>query len=343
MLHPRAVPLCLLVLSAVCAARGSDADTDGDGLSDQFEQALLQKFAPRFHISTSDCDVAPAEFLPDVLHPRVQAKNGTIYGQVFPVGRGSGAGGFVEIHYYHLWAQDCGLTRHALDAESVSALLHAESSQSPQEAWRAAFWHSAAHDGTLCDMGNGANALAVNSVDRGPDIWVSRNKHASFLSRDLCSKGCGGDVCDEADAMPISKLVNIGELGAPMNGAIWSASSSWPLASKMMPRYTDAVLAQMPTGNQVELVPTRDIARGTRSTIKVAGLTYRSLLSADAMTEAGADAGATGFGGGLDVAGASLTSSAKHTGRSMSAAYSAARRSLKQALRAVAPPAGLLH
>ena len=128
-----------------------------------------------------------------------------------------------------------------------------------------------------------------------------------------------------------------------MNGAIWSASTSWPLASKMMPRYTDAVLAQMPAGSQVVLVPTRDVARGTRSTIKVAGLTYRSLVSADAMTEAGADAGATAVDGGLDVAGASLTTSAKHTGRSMGSAYSAVRRSLKQAFRAVAPAAGPRH
>jgi hypothetical protein len=333
MVKARVSPIGLLMLGAVYAAHGREADADRDGLSDQFEQALLQKFAPRFHISASDCDIAPAEFHSDLPQPRVKARNGTIYGQVFPLPRGSGAGGFVEIHFYHLWAQDCGLTRHALDVESVSALLQTETNQSLPESWRAAFWHSAAHEGTLCDMGNGATSAALGAIDQGPDVWVSRNKHASFLSRDLCSKGCGGDVCDGAGVMGISKLINIGEPGAPMNGAIWSASASWPLASKMTTRYTSTLIARMPTGTQVELVPARDVMRGTRSTIKVAGRTYGSLLSADARTEAAAAAGTTGVCTGLDVAGTSVASSAKHTGRSLRAASSAARRSFKRAFR----------
>lgn len=91
MVKARAMPIGLLVLGAVCAAYRKEADADRDGLSDQFEQALLQKFAPRFHISATDCDIAPAEFHPDLPQPRVKARNGTIYGQVFPLQRGSGA------------------------------------------------------------------------------------------------------------------------------------------------------------------------------------------------------------------------------------------------------------
>ena len=312
MLNARAIVLSLIALGV---AYGSQSDSDHDGLSDEFEQALLQKFAPRFRISAGDCDIAPAEFHAGLPDPRVKSKNGTIYGQVFPIRRGLGAGGFIEIHVYHLWAQDCGLTRHALDVEGVSALLQAENSQSPVDDWRATFWHSAAHEGTLCDMGNGATAAALGAVDQGPDVWVSRHKHGSFLSREVCSKGCGGDVCDEAGPMRISKLVNLGEPGAPMNGTIWSASTSWPLASKMTPRYTSALIARMPSGSQVELVPARNVVRGARSTIKVAGRTYQSLVAADARTTD------------------SVASSAQHSARSLKAASAAARRFLKRAFR----------
>src|ERR1051326_5316751 len=118
-------------------------------------------------------------------------------------------------------------------------------------------------------MSNGAPARALGPVDHGPDVWVSRNKHASFLSRDFCAGGCGGDACDGDQPMRISKLINLGEEGAPMNGINWSASTSWPLASKMMPRYTSALIGRMPAGNDVELVPAHDAVRGTRTTIKV--------------------------------------------------------------------------
>src|SRR5262245_16687423 len=205
----RALLICLTVGSAF----GGDADTDRDGLSDQFEQALLQRFAPRFHISAGDCDLAPAEFLPGSAEPRLKSRNGTVYGQVFPLPRQEGVGSFVEIHFYHLWAQDCGMNDHALDAESVYALVRADADESRPEAWRAEFWLAAAHENTFCDVSNGARAAALAAIDRGPDVWVSRDKHASFLAKTVCSGGCGRDTCDGAQAMRVSNLINLGELG----------------------------------------------------------------------------------------------------------------------------------
>jgi hypothetical protein len=82
MVKARAIPVCLLASGAVCAAYGSAADTDRDGLSDQFEQALLQKFAPRFHISAGD-DITPAEFHSDLPDPRVKARNERSTGRCF--------------------------------------------------------------------------------------------------------------------------------------------------------------------------------------------------------------------------------------------------------------------
>jgi hypothetical protein len=57
-------------------------------------------------IAEEDCSAAPAEFVPNLLAPRVAAENGAIYGQVFPR-RQDRSGTLVEIHYYHLWA-NCG-------------------------------------------------------------------------------------------------------------------------------------------------------------------------------------------------------------------------------------------
>ncbi len=317
----RLVSLCLVVQSV---GYSREADTDADGLSDRLEQALLVRFAPQLHVSGSDCDVAPAEFFPGSLEPRVKARNGTVYGQVFPATH-DGAGGRVEIHFYHLWAQDCGLTHHPLDAESVSGLLRAVGDPHTPEAWHAEYWYAAAHEGTLCDMGNAATAAALGAVDRGPDVRVSRNKHASYLARELCSRGCGGDLCDGQEAMRISGLVNLGEPGAPMNGSDWTGSTSWPLASKMTPRFTDALLARMPRGNEVAMVPARDLARGTHGTIRVAARTYRSLLSANSSRDAGLSSAERNTTAGFDAAG----SSARHAGRALGAAGAAVTRGFR--------------
>jgi hypothetical protein len=316
----QALLLCVLAGAAFPA----DVDTDGDGLPDQLEQALLERFALRLRISAKDCDVAPAEFLPAAPYPQAIARNGTVYGQVFPVHREGAAGSFVEIHFYHLWARDCGLTAHPLDAEAVYGLLRANGDERSPEAWKAEYWVAAAHEGTLCDMSNGANAAALAAADRGPDVWASRGKHASYLSLEVCSRGCGNEQCDDAQPMRIAKLVNLGEPGLPMNGAVWSQSASWPLASKMKPRYTNALIGRMPAGDEVALVPEREVPRGTRSTAKVAGLTYGSLLSANESAGAGFDAG-------VEASRASVRHALK-------AAFSATGRSLKRVFGAPALP-----
>jgi hypothetical protein len=90
-------------------------DQDADGLPDQFEQQLLERFAPTFFISASDCDAMPAEFAPNSPEPRLVARNGTIYGQVFPRQGLAMPDRFIEIHYFHLWTRDCGRAGHPLD------------------------------------------------------------------------------------------------------------------------------------------------------------------------------------------------------------------------------------
>ena len=120
------VRFVLLCLFALGIAYSIELDTDRDGLSDEFEEALMLKFVPSFHITRDACDISPAEFHKASLEPKVKARNGTVYGQVFPVTRDGVAGDFIEIHFYLLWGKDCGQAGHALDTESVSSLLRAD-------------------------------------------------------------------------------------------------------------------------------------------------------------------------------------------------------------------------
>ncbi|HVV45942.1 MAG TPA: hypothetical protein VHC72_12085 [Bryobacteraceae bacterium] len=221
--------LAVLVLLS-CAGFAGSADLDHDGLGDDFEQALLHQFAPVFHISADDCAGMPAEFVPDSTQPVAAAANGTIYGQVFR------SGPYIEIHYYHLWAKDCGSLGHGLDAEHVSALLSA------QDTSRALYWFAAAHQATVCELNSGSSAAALHAEEHGPDVWVSEGKHASFLTSNLCGKGCGADSCKLTRQLQPTRIVNIGEPGAPMNGAVWVNSPAWPMAAKMTTDFDSARL-----------------------------------------------------------------------------------------------------
>jgi hypothetical protein len=213
-------------LSIAAAQSVTSIDTDRDGLSDALEDALLAQFAPRFMVSEDDCSLRPAQFAPFLPTPQVQDEKGTIYGQAFPRERNSN---LVELHYYHLWRRDCGEMSHPLDAEHVSALVTRDKPSN----WRALYWYAAAHENTLCDASQIARAATINGELHGPAVWISRGKHASFLSDVKCAHGCGGDKCIAMQPMAIARLINLGEPSSAMNGTAWANSGQWPLADKM--------------------------------------------------------------------------------------------------------------
>ena len=217
-------------------------DLDHDRLEDPFEQEILVRFLPEFRVSKTDCAGLPAEFLPDTLEPQPVALNGTIYGQVFPVSPNGISGSLLEVHYYHLWSRDCGRFGHDLDTEHVSVLVRSDSPKAPVDHWKALYWYAAAHEGTLCDASNGTKVTAIPGRDPAVTLWISSGKHASFLTEDLCHRvGCGGDRCEQMISFSPGAVINLGEPGAPLNGAVWIASGSWPLAEKMTSDFDDSV------------------------------------------------------------------------------------------------------
>ncbi len=215
------------------AASAPGVDSDHDGVSDELEQALLTQFAPAFMVSRHDCANVPALFTANLPEPVPETENGTIYGQVVPVNPGAAAKPAMEIHYYHLWKEDCGHLGHELDAEHVSAFVLADDGNPASTKWKAAYWYAAAHEDTVCDASQISRASTLHAEDRGPKVWISTGKHASFLNEQLCGHGCGGDNCEQMVPLSINAIVNLGERGTSMNGAIWSSSQRWPLKVKM--------------------------------------------------------------------------------------------------------------
>ena len=224
----------LLFLAALLAPTAPPAhslaapkDSDRDGLSDSVEDALLARFAPTFMVSRTDCSVAPAQFAREKKTPTAIADDGTIYGQAFPQ---KGSSKLVELHYYHLWRRDCGEMGHALDTEHVSALIEVDGD--PDSA-KALDWYAAAHEDTVCDASHLARASTLGALDRGATVWISAGKHASFLTEELCTHGCGEDRCEQMEKLQVRAIVNLGESQAPMNEISWLRSGEWPLESKM--------------------------------------------------------------------------------------------------------------
>lgn len=284
------------------------ADLDADGLQDEFEQALLERFRPSFLLSAEECDSLPAEFTPHIVEPRALHKNGTIYGRAFPRPY-TGAPRAVELHYFHLWSRDCGRGGHPLDVEHVSVLVDGENTGA--ETYRALFWHAAAHQDTLCDAAHGARADVLGAQDKGALVWVSQGKHASYLSFEACNAGCGSDRCAGVELLPPGPLINLGERGKPLNGAVWTASKKWPFAAKFQSDFPDSILPLLEAAKGSELVmfnpalkPAHAFVLGGNSTIDglATGERYTgaALDTASRRTESVVAAGVKATGRSLD-------------------------------------------
>jgi hypothetical protein len=255
-------------------------DSDRDGLSDQLEQTLLEQFEPSFLVGKNDCSNVPSEFLRNLTKPTVELEDGTIYGQAF-VAKASTAGtSMVELHFYHLWKTDCGAHGHALDTEHVAALVRRSDDGSAFGHWEAVYWYAAAHEDTICDVSQVARASTLGAVDHGAKVWISPGKHASYLNESLCRGGCGADRCEAMVPLTAARVVNLGEIGHPMNGSLFISSSAWPLAAKMaatnFPAEPIGRLNEMPADDIAWFHEGKHPAQGV---IAVSGTTGEAIVS----------------------------------------------------------------
>jgi hypothetical protein len=140
------------------------------------------------------------------------------------------------------------------------------------------YWYAAAHEDTVCSRSSVATAEALDAQTHGAEVWVSAGKHGTFLSPLRCRLGCGGDRCDVPLPLTISKIVNIGEQGTPLNGALWTGSPDWSLFGKMSTDFPELVLARAQRAgtdgdgdgiisSEVEIPPTREVLLGGNATI----------------------------------------------------------------------------
>ncbi len=261
----------MIVFFALAGILFAGADADGDGLDDGWEQSMIEHFAPRLILSQGECDLMPARFAPDEPEPRVLERDGTLYAKLTPWTGEPGA--WVEIHYYHLWSRDCGRLAHPLDVERVSVLLKGPSLHAPPSEWRAVYWFAAAHEDTVCDASHGAAAAFLKAETHGATVYVSLGKHASYLAQGRCKWGCGGDRCPpQKQALQPPRFINVGEAGAPLNGAIWTASRAWPMKDKMASDFPPAVMARLTGRNKARIssgiVPLQSVVLGGEHTLR---------------------------------------------------------------------------
>lgn len=268
------MPACLWLIITIFLAAAVPAaaqDLDRDSLSDQLEQALLNRFAPTLLLTADECDGAPASFQSFRSDPFITAKDGTLYGQAFRIDSDDQRPR-IELHFFHLWSRDCGRLGHDLDAEHVSAIVSAARIDAPPSLWTADAWYAAAHEGSACDASSGARARVIKAETNGPRVFVSRGKHASYFDRGQCKWGCGGNECGEDRVIVPNAVINIGERGAPMNGALWIHSRRWPLVDKLSSDFDPALRARLDAGGDDHVIPLMEHRRGPQAPV-LAGAT----------------------------------------------------------------------
>ncbi|MGD0579328.1 MAG: hypothetical protein ABSC08_10410, partial [Bryobacteraceae bacterium] len=226
-------------------------------------------------------------------------------------------------------------------------LVEADGEDREADAWKAVFWYASAHEDTVCELSSAAKAKELGAEDHGPDVWISRGKHASFLSQSACRGGCGGDVCEGSQSFHPTKIVNIGERGAWLNGCSWVASGKWRMLQKMGTDFTDdriALLGKNEPGGVVTLNPqlrrTQAVLSAGDSTVEAVGISGRktglALAEAGTETDSALQAAGEAAGEAGRATDRALAGSTTKTGDALSAAGSSTIHALAVSARSAA-------
>ena len=107
----------------------------------------------------------------------------------------------------------------------------------------------------------------IGADTSGPRVFVSRGKHASYLDRGQCKWGCGGDECSDDRVVVPSRIVNIGERNAPLNGALWIHSDRWPMRDKLGSDFEPALRARLDNPDDDHVIPLMQHRRGPQAPV----------------------------------------------------------------------------
>lgn len=174
-------------------------DGDGDGLDDAWELDVASRALPAFSFHSQErCPLGGIVFR---LRPHP----------------GDPDGGLLAVTYTYLYERDCGLTSHLGDNEAFGATIDpARPTERMVTALRAV-----AHQKTICqrtsNCGTCAGMTDCERVDGGaPILFVSRDKHAGYVSLSACGTLTCLDACELTAPRQGVPLVNAGEPNAPL-------------------------------------------------------------------------------------------------------------------------------
>ena len=180
--------------SPACEDARDASDSDGDGLTDACELALAQAWAPRLLADPADCSWTGES-----------AARRLAGGYFFAVTPLSMDGRGARIAYLPAYLHDCGwrgmqrllrfgrTNAHAGDSE----LIVIDAARGADAVWRVSGVFLSAHcggrSGGRCRWFRGSALAdfrwAGRPGDLGADIWVARDKHANYPSRNACESG----------------------------------------------------------------------------------------------------------------------------------------------------------
>jgi hypothetical protein len=160
-------------------------------------------------------------------------------------------------------------------------------------------------------VSSASRASNLGAVDKGLPVWISNAKHASFLVQRQCALGCGGDRCENVIELKSRQIVNLGEAGAPLNGAIWANSKNWNLAAKMVADFDDRVLARLANSEAGEIIRLRERPPSAQAVIRSGGSTLDSIEGSGRRTDQAIEKSSASVDGSLSRAAGAVAKSVR--------------------------------